>query len=94
MDHYKLSNLTTSSGDIYIKIKKGMYGFKQAAILAYENLITNLKPYCYEPIPHNTLVYDIKCDGKLMHPLHTECAQRYIVKRHTSCAMCRFPWLE
>ena len=49
---------------------------------------------CYEPIPDNTLVYDIKCDGKLVHPLHPECTQRYISKRHTSCAMCRFPWLE
>ena len=49
---------------------------------------------CYDTIPENILIYDIKCDGKLIHPLHTECAQRYIAKRHTSCAVCRFPWLE
>ena len=37
---------------VYAKIKKGMYGLKQAAILAYEHLINNLKPHGYEPIPH------------------------------------------
>ena len=37
---------------IYVKIKKGMYGLKQAAILAYEHLVNNLKPHGYEPIPH------------------------------------------
>ena len=29
-----------------------MYGLKQAAVLAYENLINKLKPFGYEPIPH------------------------------------------
>jgi hypothetical protein len=37
---------------IYCKIKKGMYGLKQAAILAYNHLKQNLAPYGYEPIPH------------------------------------------
>lgn len=30
-------------GYIYIKIKRGMYGLKQAAILAHEQLVENLK---------------------------------------------------
>ena len=29
-----------------------MYGLKQAALLGYENLIQNLKPFGYHPIPH------------------------------------------
>ncbi len=29
-----------------------MYGLKQAAVLAYKNLINNLAPYGYEPIDH------------------------------------------
>ena len=37
---------------IYVRIKKGMYGLKQAAILAYEHLVKNLKPHGYTPIPH------------------------------------------
>ena len=35
---------------VYIKIKMGMYGLKQAAILAYENLVKNLSKFGYEPI--------------------------------------------
>ena len=30
--------------------KKGMYGLKQAAILAYDNLQSNLKPFGYAPV--------------------------------------------
>lgn len=41
-----------SDEHIYIKISKGMYGLKQAAVLAYKNLIKNLTPFGYEPIPH------------------------------------------
>ena len=37
---------------VFIKIKKGMYGLKQAAVLAYKNLIKKLVPFSYEPIPH------------------------------------------
>ena len=37
---------------IYVKIKKGMYGLKQAAILAYQHLVNNLAPFGYHPIPH------------------------------------------
>ena len=36
---------------IYIKIKKGMYGLKQAAVLAYECLSKILKKAGYSPIP-------------------------------------------
>ena len=39
-------------GYVYCRIKKGMYGLKQAAILAYNNLKNKLKPFGYEPIPH------------------------------------------
>ena len=47
---------------------------------------------CREPIPDNQMVFDIKCYGTLKHPLHTECAQKYIAKKHTSCPVCRFLW--
>lgn len=39
-------------GYVYCKIEKGMYGLKQAAILAFENLKKYLAPHGYEPIPH------------------------------------------
>ena len=31
--------------------KKGMYGLKQAAVLAYNNLVNNLREHGYAPIP-------------------------------------------
>ena len=37
---------------ISIKVKKGMYGLKQATDIAYKNLINNLAPFGYHPIPH------------------------------------------
>ena len=36
--HYNIQNKVTTHGYIYIHIKKGVYGLKQAAILAYGNL--------------------------------------------------------
>ena len=47
---YDLANKVSSSGHIYIKMKMGMYGLKQAAILAYENLKQNLAQDRYKPV--------------------------------------------
>ena len=49
--NYRLQELIHNDY-IYVKIKKGMYGLKQAAVLAYENLIKNLAPFEYRPIPN------------------------------------------
>ena len=38
-------------GYIYVNIKKGMYGLKEAAILAYKKILTHLQPRGYHPIP-------------------------------------------
>ena len=51
-DKYNLLSLVTSNGFVYIKIKKGMYGLKKAAMLVYKNLIKKLKKDGYTPIPH------------------------------------------
>ena len=44
---YKLHDKLSSQDDIYIRINKGMYDLKQAAILAYENLKQSLAPHSY-----------------------------------------------
>ena len=44
---YNLRTKVTSNNYIYIRIKKGIYGLKQAAILAYDNLQWRLKPFGY-----------------------------------------------
>ena len=47
---YKLSEKVTANGYIYVKIKKGMYGLKQAAVLAYTKLSTHLTEAGYKPV--------------------------------------------
>ena len=46
---YKLQEKVTASEHIYIKIKKGIYRLKQAAVLAYNNLKQNMAQYSYKP---------------------------------------------
>ena len=52
IEHYNLTKKITKDGYIYIKIKKGMYGLKYAALLGYQQLVQHLKPFGYYPIPH------------------------------------------
>jgi hypothetical protein len=42
--NYKLWKFVTADGNIYIWIKKGMYGLNQAALLAYQHLVKQLAP--------------------------------------------------
>jgi hypothetical protein len=51
---YELWKFVTADGYIYIRIKKGMYGLKQAALLAYQHLVKQLAPYGYRPCPYTT----------------------------------------
>ena len=50
IQRYHLNEKVTNTGWVYIKIKKGMPGLKQAALLAYEHLKNSLAPYGYYPI--------------------------------------------
>ena len=54
---YNLDALVDKTGFVYIKIKKGMHGLKQAAILAYNNLAQRLKPFGYAPCSHTTCLW-------------------------------------
>ena len=49
---YNLHNLTDLHGNVHFKITKGMYGLKQAAILAYQELQDHLAPYGNHYIPN------------------------------------------
>ena len=51
IEQYKLLEKANDKGYIFIKIIKGMYGLKQAAILAYKKLLLHLQPRGYYPIP-------------------------------------------
>ena len=50
---YKLYELVESDGYVYINIRKGMYGLKQVARLAFDNLFKLLTPHGYHPIKHH-----------------------------------------
>jgi hypothetical protein len=49
-EQYGLESLVTEDKYIYVKINKGMYGLKQAAVLAYNHLVQNLAKSGYTPI--------------------------------------------
>ena len=40
-------------GYLYCEIRKGMYGLKEAGCVAFQNLVNNLAPFGYEPMPCN-----------------------------------------
>lgn len=50
IQRYNLNALKTDNDYIYVKIVKGMYGLKQAALLAYNNIIKILEPHGYYPV--------------------------------------------
>ena len=47
---YKMNHLPASDGYVYCEINKGMYGLKQAAILAYQQLVRRLARHGYFPM--------------------------------------------
>ena len=53
IERYNLLELAVD-GYVYIRINKGMYGLKQAEILAYQQLENFLSPAGYFPIPNTT----------------------------------------
>ena len=55
---FKLDSKVTASGHMFIKIKKGMYGLKQAAILAYDQLKQHLGSHGYCPIVGTTGMWE------------------------------------
>ena len=53
-DQYKIEGLISADGHVYIKIIKGMYGLNQAAIIAYNQLISHMYIHGYYPVPFTT----------------------------------------
>ena len=52
IDEYNLLNIVNNQGYVYVKIVKGMYGLKQAGIIAHRSLIHHLAPFGYHPDCH------------------------------------------
>ena len=51
---YNITPIIAEDGYVYCEIQRGMYGLKQAAILAYNQLKDNLSNHGYFPIPNST----------------------------------------
>ena len=51
---YYLLSIADASGYIYVDIRKGMYGLKEAVIIAYKRLVSNLQPHRYDPMEHTS----------------------------------------
>ena len=49
---YNLLDIVKNHGFVYVKIVKGMYGLKQAVIIAQKALIHHLAPFRYHPARH------------------------------------------
>ena len=49
---YNLTALVDDQGWIYVRIEKGMYGIKQAGIIANQDLVKHMAPFWYHPVQH------------------------------------------
>ena len=52
IDTYDLKALVEDQGWIYMRIKKCMYGLKQAGIIANQELVKHMAPFGYHPVKH------------------------------------------
>ena len=53
-DRYEIERLISADGYVYIKIVKGIYGLNQAAIIAYNHLISHMNPHGYYTVTFTT----------------------------------------
>ena len=56
-DRYDIEGLIAADGYLYIKIIKGMYGLKQAAIMAYNQLILYTGPHGCYTVPFKIIIW-------------------------------------
>ena len=52
IDTYDLTALVNYQGWIYMRIEKGVYGLKQAGIIANQELVKHMDPFVYHPVQH------------------------------------------
>ena len=74
---YDIDSKIAPDGYMYIRIQKGMYGIKQAAVLAYNQLVRNLEPHGYVPCPFTAGLWRHKTKK------HFACALMTLVSNHS-----------
>ena len=58
IDAYNLTALVDYQGWIYMRIKKGVYGLKQARIIANQELVNHMAPFGYHLVQHTPGLWD------------------------------------
>ena len=76
---YNATSMMDKTNYIYFQINKGMYGLKQAAILAYKQLKQNLAQHGYHPIPHSVGMWK----HKTRKTLFCLCVDDFGIQYHT-----------
>jgi hypothetical protein len=67
---------------VYIEIRKGMYGLKQAGLLAKQLLQTLLNPFGYYPAPHTPGIWLHKTQHISFTLVVDDFAVKYVGKQH------------
>jgi hypothetical protein len=78
---YNLNALAVN-GWVYIKIQKGMYGLKQAGLLANQLLQTRLAPFGYFPARHTPGLWLHKTRPIFFTLVVDDFAAKYVVRQH------------
>jgi hypothetical protein len=81
VDKYNLDALAVD-GWVYIEIIKGMYGLKQAALLANQLLQTSLAPFGYYPARHTPGLWLHKTRPIDLSHVVDDSAVKYVGKQH------------
>ena len=68
IDEYSLHNLVDNDGWVYPKIIKGMYGLKQAGIIANMKLTKHLDKFGYYPVPTHSRPLETQNARDNFHP--------------------------
>jgi hypothetical protein len=82
VNKYNLDALAVD-GWVYIEIRKGMYGLKQAGLLANQLLQTRLAPFGYYPVHHTPGLWLHKTRPISFSLVVDNFAVKYVVKQHT-----------
>jgi hypothetical protein len=78
---YNLNDLAVD-GWVYIEIRKGMYGLKQAELLANQLLQTRLAPFVYYPARHNPGLWLHKARPISFTLVVDDFTAKYVGKQH------------
>jgi hypothetical protein len=80
---YNLKALAVD-GWVYIEIRKGMYGLKQAGLLANKLLQEHLAPFGYYPAQHTPGIWSHTTRPVVFSLIVDDFAVKYVIKHHAN----------